>query len=94
VSADNVSCWSSYYYKGVGESALNLELMCEIDKQYMETPFYGYPRMTAHLLRKGYKVNRKRVRRLMRQMGIEAIYPKRRTSVRNLHVSGSGNRLV
>lgn len=57
--------------------------MCEIDKQYMETPFYGYPRMTAHLLRKGYKVNRKRVRRLMRQMGIEAIYPKRRTSVRN-----------
>jgi putative transposase len=47
----------------------------------METPFYGYPRMTQILQREGYKVNRKRVARLMRLMGIEAIYPRPRTTI-------------
>jgi len=51
-------------------------LMKVIDKQYTATPFYGVPRMTAWLKREGYEVNRKRIRRLMRVMGIEAIYPK------------------
>ena len=68
---------SSYYYESAGESALNLELMRRIDEQYMKTPFYGSPRMTEVLKRKGYEVNHKRIERLMRVMGIAAIYPKR-----------------
>jgi len=52
-----------------------------IDRQYMKTPFYGSRRMTIILKRMDYPVNRKRVRRLMRQMGIQAIYPKPRLSL-------------
>jgi putative transposase len=63
------------------ESVLNLTLMRLIDAQYMETPFYGYPRMTQILRRAGYAVNRKRVARLMRLMGIQAIYPRPRTTI-------------
>ena len=51
-----------------------------IDEQYMKTPFYGSPRMTEVLKRKGLKVNHKRIERLMRIMGIAAIYPQRHTS--------------
>lgn len=55
-----------------------------IDEQYLKTPFYGSRRMTEHLKDLGYGVNRKRVQRLMRQMGIEAVYPKKkRTTIRN-----------
>jgi len=71
---------STFYYRPAGESDLNLHLMRLIDKQYTKTPFYGWPRMTAHLLRQGYAINHKRVRRLMRMMGLQAIYPKPRTS--------------
>jgi putative transposase len=71
---------SSYYYRGGGESAGNLELMRRIDEQYLRTPFYGSPRMTAVLKRMGYAVNHKRVERLMRVMGIVAVYPKKKTS--------------
>ena len=52
-----------------------------IDRQYLKTPFYGSRRMTASLARSGEKVNRKRVRRLMDLMGLEALFPKRRTTV-------------
>lgn len=72
---------ATYYYVPAQESELNLHLMRLIDEQYLQTPFYGYPRMTAYLRRQGYGVNPKRVRRLMRQMGLEAIYPKPRTTV-------------
>ena len=72
---------SSLYYQPVGESAYNLRLMRLLDEQYMRTPFYGWPRMTAWLRREGYKINPKRVRRLMVLMGLQAIHPKRRTSV-------------
>lgn len=51
-----------------------------IDEQYLQTPFYGSRRITAWLQKQGYEVNRKRVQRLMRLMGLEAIYPKPRTS--------------
>ena len=51
-----------------------------IDEQYLKTPFYGTRRMVAHLRRLGHLVNRKRVRRLMRKMGLVAIYPRPRTS--------------
>jgi putative transposase len=47
-----------------------------IDEQYTQTPFYGWPRMTAYLRRQGYQVNHKRVQRLMQKMGLQAIYPK------------------
>ena len=53
----------------------NLGLMDLIDRQYLKTPFYGSRRMSAYLRHRGYKVNRKRVQRLMRLMGIQAIYP-------------------
>jgi putative transposase len=67
---------AAYYYRPRGEEALNLQLMKLIDEQYSRTPFYGVLRMSAWLRRQGYPVNPKRVRRLMRVMGLEAIYPK------------------
>lgn len=72
---------SGYYYEPVGESPLNLHLMNLIDEQYTRTPFYGVNKMTAWLIRQGYTVNPKRIRRLMRKMGLEAIYPKPRLSL-------------
>lgn len=72
---------SGYYYEPCGENPLNLQLMNLIDEQYTKTPFYGVDKMTAWLIRQGYTVNPKRIRRLMRKMGLEAIYPKPRLSV-------------
>ena len=72
---------STWYYEPVGETPENLSLMRLIDRQYTQTPFYGWPRMTAYLRREGHAVNPKRVRRLLALMGLQAIYPKRRTSV-------------
>ena len=74
-------CRSSFYYEPAVESAENLALMRRIDEQYTAQPVYGSRRMTAWLGREGYEVNRKRVQRLMRLMGLEAIYPKPRLSV-------------
>ncbi len=65
------------------ESELNSELILLIDQQYLKTPFYGSRKMAAWLRREGYEVNRKRVQRLMRLMGIEAIYQKPNTSKPN-----------
>jgi putative transposase len=72
---------SSWYYTPQGESAENLELMRRMDEQYTHTPFYGIRRMTAWLRQHGYGVNHKRVGRLLRLMGLEALYPKPRLSV-------------
>jgi len=72
---------STLYDQPSGESAENLHLMRLIDEQYLRTPFYGRLRMTACLRRQGYHVNHKRVQRLMQKMGMQAIYPKPRTSV-------------
>lgn len=71
---------SSVYYQPVGENAENLHLMRLLDEQYTHTPFYGVLRMTAWLRQQGYVVNPKRVRRLLRIMGLEAVYQKPRTS--------------
>jgi len=49
-----------------------------LDEQYIETPFYGVDKMTEWLRRQGHQVNHKRIRRLMRQMGLEAVYPRRK----------------
>jgi len=72
---------STWYYQPAGESAYNLQLMRLIDEQYLRTPFYGWPRMTAYLCREGHDVNHKRVQRLMHKMGLQAIYPKPKTSL-------------
>lgn len=72
---------SGLYYRPQAESAENLALMRLLDEQYTRTPFYGVRRMSWWLGQHGYGVNMKRVRRLMRQMGLEAIYPKPRLSV-------------
>ncbi len=69
---------ASYYYASVPEDPFNLELMRRIDEQYLCTPFYGWPKMTAALRRQGYHVNGKRVRRLMRQMGLQATTVRKR----------------
>jgi putative transposase len=63
------------YYRPVLMSSYDLDIMDLIDRQYTETPFYGSRKMTAQLERCGYQVNRKRVQRLMRHMGLRAVYP-------------------
>ena len=88
---------SGFYYQPVGETPLNLELMRLIDRQFLETPWYGSRQMARHLRREGYTVGRKRVRRLMAKMGrgwpkvpaasrwkgqrVEPIYQRPRTTV-------------
>jgi putative transposase len=72
---------STWYYEPVPESAANLALMRRIDEQYLRRPYYGSRRMTVWLRGEGEEVNRKRVQRLMRLMGLEAIYPKPRTTL-------------
>ena len=71
---------SSIYYHPKGASEEDLSLMREIDRQYLETPFYGPRRMKAWLERQGILVSRKRVQRQMRVMGLRAIYRRPRTS--------------
>jgi putative transposase len=72
---------SSFYLQPAAESDENLRLMRLIDQQFLKTPFYGSRRMTASLERSGETVNRKRVQRLMAKMGLEAIFPRPRTTI-------------
>ena len=71
---------STYYLPPATESAEDLRLMRLIDRQFLETPFYGSRRMAECLKRSGEAVNRKRVQRLMRLMGLEALHPRPRTT--------------
>ena len=68
------------YYQPVGESEENLRVMRLLDEEYTRHPFYGSRRMQVWLGEQGQEVNRKRVRRLMEVMGIEALYPKPKVS--------------
>lgn len=79
---------STFYCSPAWESEENLRLMRLLDEQYLRTPFYGSRRMALWLSRQGRPVNRKRVQRLMRVMGIEALYPGRKTTVR-----GAGHKI-
>ena len=74
---------SSFYYEPAKQSPENLQLMRRIDEQYLKTPFFGSRRMAIVLAREGEEVNRKRVKRLMGLMGLEAIHPGPRTTVPN-----------
>lgn len=71
---------SGLYYQPRGESPENLELMRLIDEEYTRRPFYGSRKMMLWLQGEGHGVGRDRVRRLMRLMGLAAIYPKPRLS--------------
>ena len=71
---------SSFYYEGQGESPVNLRLLRVIDEQFLETPFYGSRQITRWLRRQGDTVSRKRVRRLMRRLGVHAVCQRPRTS--------------
>ncbi len=72
---------STYYGEPAGESPLNLLLMRLIDEEYTRAPFYGYRKMTVRLGKRGHHVNHKRVARLMQKMGLQAVYPRPRTSI-------------
>jgi putative transposase len=71
---------SAFYYQGKGESPCILKLIRLIDEQWLKAPFFGSRRMARYLRGKGYNASRKRVRRLMKKMGLEAVYPRPRTS--------------
>jgi putative transposase len=71
---------SGLYYQPIGISEEDLTLMKLIDRGYLATPFYGARKIAAWLRQQGHRVNRKRVRRLMRMMGLKAIYRRPRTS--------------
>ncbi len=72
---------STLYWRAAAVSADDLAVMRQMDELYLARPFYGSRRMVAVLRRDGWVINRKRVRRLMRLMGLEAIYQKPDTSV-------------
>lgn len=69
-------CRSSFYYQPKGESELNLHLMRVMDEEFLRHPFHGVIGMRDFLRLEGYWVNEKRIRRLMRLMGLEAVAPK------------------
>ena len=69
---------SSYYYVAQPESAQNLDYLRLLDEEYTRHPFYGVRKMTIWLQLQGHAVGPKRVRRLLRAMGLMAIYPNRR----------------
>ena len=71
---------SSVYRKSTGASAEDLAIMALIDRQYLARPYYGSRRMAAWLATQGHVINRKRVQRLMRLLGLVAIYPRPNTS--------------
>jgi putative transposase len=79
---------SSLYYQPAAETAENLRLMQRIDQEYTAHPFLGSRRLTQWLIEQGETVNRKRVQRLLRVMGLEAIYPKPKLSA-----AGRGHRI-
>jgi len=74
---------SSYYYQPQDISDEELRLLRLLDEQYLKTPFYGSRKMTIYLRSLGYAVNRKRVIRLMHQLGLQTIYAKKRTTIPN-----------
>jgi putative transposase len=79
---------SGFYYEPVCESPENLTLMRRLDELHLEYPVYGSRRLMVLLEREGWKVNRKRVSRLLGVMGVQAVYPKR-----SLSLPGEGHRI-
>jgi putative transposase len=69
------------YYTPSAESDENLEIMEWLDKQYLETPFFGVEKLLALLILKGYRINRKRLRRLMKLVRRQTLYPEVKTTI-------------
>ena len=76
---------SGLYYRPVGESAENLRFMAIIDRQFLDTPWYGSRQMARHMQRQGHRCGRHRVRRLMRKMRLVPIYQTPNTSKKHPH---------
>ena len=79
---------SSFYYKSqreISRTASDEQVKDEMLEIYMETPFYGVPRLTAELKRRGYKVNHKRVRRLQKCLNLRTVYPRPRFNTSEPH---------
>lgn len=74
---------ASLYYKSRRDGGFDAEVMRVLDEEYTKTPFYGVRRMVVRLQERGYEVGDKRVRRLLRSMGLMAVYPKKRLSLPN-----------
>ena len=74
---------STLYYKPTNDNDDDLELKALIDRQFMETPYFGSRKITEMLRRQGYTINRKRVQRLMREMGLQVIWQRPNTSKPN-----------
>jgi putative transposase len=71
---------SSLYYQPVADSDEKLQLMRKVDELHLKHPFYGSRKIAATLKNSGPAVNRKRIQRVMRKMGVESIAPKPNTS--------------
>lgn len=79
---------SSFYYKSqreISRTASDERVKDEMMEIYMETPFYGVPRLTAELKRRGYKENHKRVRRLQKSLNLRTVYPRPRFNTSEPH---------
>ena len=72
---------SSFYYVAKEESEENIEIMALMDRQYLETPFYGYRKMLVWVISKGYNINAKRIKRLMKIMNWKTIYQEPKTTI-------------
>ena len=72
---------SGLYYRPCPESEENLAILRFMDEQYLRTPFFGVRRLRAWLKRDGYRINRKRIRRLMEVWGWQTIYRRPRTTI-------------
>ena len=75
---------SSFYYQPMGENEYNLLLMRLLDEEYTRHPFKSVEKMVVYLEELGHRVNPKRIRRLLRLMGLEAIYPKKNLNAPNV----------
>ena len=84
---------SGFYYRPAPETLENLALMRLLDAQFTRTPFYGSRRMVVWLREQGQEVGRKRVARLMRALGLEAIYPRPKTSMSASAAAGPEHRV-
>ena len=76
---------SGLYYTPSQESEENLDIMRLLDEQYLKTPFYGVERLLPLLVGMGYRINRKRLRRLMKLVGWQTLFPEKRTTVADHH---------
>ena len=84
---------ASYYYQAEPESVENQLYLRLLDQEYTDHPFYGVRKMTVWLQQQGFAVGPKRVRRLLRSMGLMAVYPKPRLSLNPMPLRNRGQQV-